>query len=342
MRKKEILARMISWIFPHSILIRLRCMLKKEIVVLAYHRICDVEEKKYRHDLELISGSKEQFEYQVKHIRKYFNPITLEQFERYIEGKEDLPKRPLLITFDDGFDDNYFNAYPILKKYSVPATIFISTGYISTNKTIWFDFLASLVITTKSNKLDLHEINKSYDLGNDIKLRGSIMEDICEDLKAIPDKTRLEILERLEKDYSNDLKTVEHSMSAMLSWEQVDEMSKGCISFGAHTVNHPVLSMLSAEDLEYELNESKRVLDLKLGKEIKTISYPVGTTEAYNKDVLKAVKKAGYITGFTYIPGNNPLPIHNNYAIKRLHVERYTSNQCFTSMLVFPRLFSDS
>lgn len=115
----------------------------------------------------------------------------------------------------------------------------------------------------------------------------------------------------------------------MLNWDQIVEMQKSVISIGGHTVTHPVLTKLKDSELEYELRESKIVLEEKLNTEIYSMSYPNGNADAFNKKVIEAVKNENYKIAFTYISANNPLPISDRYCIKRLHIEHYTSRSYF-------------
>jgi len=340
MGKKKLLIDLISYIIPYSFVLGLRTLFKKELVVLAYHRVCDIKKESYKFDIELVSASRNSFDYQIKHIKKYYNPISMEQLIDSIERKVSLPKRPILITFDDGFDDNYLNAFPILKKYNVPATIFLSTGYIDTNNVIWFDRLASLIFLTDLNTLNISEIGKTYNLGAVKSKRGEIMEIICEDLKLIPNIEREKILNDLYDKYEN-IEEMDASQSKMLDWNQVKEMNSSIINFGSHTVTHPILSRLTNEELDYELLESKKQIELNLNSPINSISYPNGNESSYNDLVINKAKSFGYKVGFTYIPGNNPLPIKNNFILKRLHIESYTDNNYFRFLLCFPSFLSN-
>ena len=134
---------------------------------------------------------------------------------------------------------------------------------------------------------------------------------------------------------------INNSQSKMLDWKQIIEMQDSFISFGSHTVTHPILSKLTNEELEYELIQSKQSIELNLEQEINSISYPNGNEDSYNKLVISKAKEYGYKIGFTYIPGNNPLPIRDNFTVKRLHIENYTGNNYFKFLLCFPVLLSN-
>lgn len=340
MDKKYLLAKVLNVLVPLGILIRIRAFFLHEIIVLAYHRVCDVNKHDYIFDMELVSASVDEFEKQVAYVKKYYNPVSMEQFIDYIEKGIPLPKRALLITFDDGFDDNYYNAFPVLKKYNVPATIFVSTGYVSTDKTIWFDYLAALIYSIDDTELAIPETGKNYSLNINKKSRTRVMEEICEDLKLLPNNTRESVLKRLNSKYADVVNAIDTRPSRMLSWQQIKEMSNSIISIGSHTVSHPVLTKLNSKELEYELSESKRILEEKLGCPVNSISYPNGNSDSFNDDVISKLKEIGYKVAFTYLSGCNYLPSENRFTLNRLHVEEYTKIQKFKFMCLLPTVFS--
>src|SRR3989338_10191242 len=78
------------------------------------------------------------FEEMIRHLKKEYNIISLEKAIDLLKSKDDIPENTVVITFDDGYRDNYINAFPILKKYQVPATIFITAGVINNGDTLWY------------------------------------------------------------------------------------------------------------------------------------------------------------------------------------------------------------
>jgi len=113
---------------------------KDRLLVLVYHRICETEG--FMWDDDLVSASPQQFERQVRYIAERFTPITFEELGRILDGRSPMPPRPVIVTFDDGYMDNYLQAFPILKRYGVPATFFIPAGFIGTRKVTWWDLKA--------------------------------------------------------------------------------------------------------------------------------------------------------------------------------------------------------
>ncbi len=93
-------------------------LMNKSIKILAYHRVMDIDEMTYNYDEELISASCSDFDWQMDYLNKNYNPISMQGVINCVIGNEKFPKKPIVVTFDDGFIDNYENAFPILKKHN--------------------------------------------------------------------------------------------------------------------------------------------------------------------------------------------------------------------------------
>ena len=124
--------------------------------ILAYHRVLDVPAAgDFPFDLELVSASTSAFRQQMAHLRAHWHPISLSAALDCIDAGRALPRRAVVVTFDDGFSDNYTNAYPILQEFAIPACIFVSTGFIDTQQTFWFDRLTQAILTTRKRSMNV-------------------------------------------------------------------------------------------------------------------------------------------------------------------------------------------
>ena len=341
MSKKELLAKCIDYVLPDNLYRHVSRLGggKHHLSVLAYHRVLDFDDY-FPFDIELVSASCFQFEEQISYLSKNYNVITLEYLVDAIYADKKLPENAVLITFDDGFEDNYRNAFPILKKYGVPATIFISTDFISSDRTLWFDQLSYFILNISNDDLEAI-LREDFDNKIIFSDRRAVLEEVMEYVKIIPDIQRRNLLESLFEKYSFSVKDEHKHLSTTLNWDQVREMDQSVISFGSHTMSHPVLSQLDEQGLSKELVESRSIIENELKHPVDCIAYPVGTKSAFNAKVEGLAMQAGYRLGFSYISGINELPIQKYFNLKRLHVERYTSLPLFKSMLAFPRLMSE-
>lgn len=334
MQKKNILSAFLCWT-GLLYLVRKRSTNPNNLIILAYHRVMP-EIDDFQFDNKLISATPSQFEWQVKYIKSNYNLISFEHLALLRRSGQPVPERSIIITFDDGFDDNYLYAYPILKKHNAKASFFISTDYIGSEKIFWFDWVVFLC-----NKLKEDIVIKVDPSGESVHLymeqdKTEMIQSCLSFLKRINDEDRKKAIKQLE--LSVPLDVVDSKFSRAMSWDMVKEMHDGELAeIGSHAKSHAILSQLNDEDLNDEVNDSRKIISEKLSSTCSTLSYPVGGATAYNDNVVEAVKKAGYGYAVTYMPGLNILGETSDYLLKRLHVEKYVKPYRFKAMLEFPK-----
>jgi peptidoglycan/xylan/chitin deacetylase (PgdA/CDA1 family) len=340
MSKKELLARTLCATRTLPLAASLWPKPAREIKILAYHRVLDVpNEDAFLFDLDLISASTEDFDWQVRHARDNYDPMTFAELIDCLDGKQKLPKKPLIFTFDDGFDDNCEFAFPSLKRHGVPATIFISTDYIGGDRTYWFDWVVYLINHLGGRTVEIAGLEQSYRVPDDLAERREFAQDFLERLKRVPDATRRAVVDELQQIADIDFPSGGFRESRPMSWEQVREMQAGGIEFGSHTSSHPILKQVPDEGLARELGESKQVIEAQLGVACDVIAYPVGGAHAYDERIIKHVEQSGYRLAASYQSGINPVDSLETFALKRLHVEREVSRELFAASLAIPGLF---
>jgi len=226
--------------------------------------------------------------------------ISLDDFLDIHRDKATIPENAVVITFDDGYSDNYTTVYPILKKYKIPATIFLTANMIGTGKVLWPSKVKSTIINTKKQAVQIG--TKRWKLTTSGS-REQAFQEICKSLKEMPEQPRNHKVDELIT--SLDVKVDDSELPQMLTWEQVKEMSDNGITFGAHTLSHPVLTKIPLEDARKEIAESKRVLEEKIQKPVKYFAYPYGTETDFNEDIKNIVRDSGYTCALTFMDGYN-------------------------------------
>ena len=340
MRKKEYLARGMAMTGLLRLSSLLRDLRAGEIPILAYHRVFDIgEETTFSFDPDLVSASCAAFTWQMQYLRDRHHPITFQTLLHVMDGKEELPSRPVIVSFDDGYDDNYLNAFPVLRSLEMPATIFVSTGYIGSGKPFWFDLVAHIMHHAPAGILTVKAlgINLSLDASRDSRRMAASR--VVGALKRVSNAQRLDILAWLEREYGAAVRVADFRLSRPLDWNQIREMSAAGIEFGSHTVSHPILSRLDDGELQQELAQSKRRLEQELNKPAPVLAYPVGGPEEFNDKVVRAAIAVGYRLGVSYMPGVNRLGAMDRFRVRRQHVERYISNAYFAGLLSLPEIF---
>ena len=243
------------------------------------------------------------------------NPLSMDQILQYLDQKEPPPPNSFALTFDDGFENNFSIAEPILRNYSVPAMVYITTDFIDRNAMSWIDRVEYAVELTKEKSIHADWCNFSFPLiteGNRIQFLTAIRRHV----KATHTCNPSEFADRLclelgfpEISPSND------PLDKKLSWEQIRSLSQTSeyLSFGGHSHTHPILSFLSPNELDYELDTSLNLMREKGGIRSTHYSYPEGLEHCYSRAVIEGLRKRGVRCCPTAIAGiNNQLtdPFH--------------------------------
>lgn len=314
---------------------RLRTMF---VPILGYHRIWNLtSEPAFDYDLNLISADTASFRQQMQFLLRHYDPIRLSDLMLAIEEGAPLPPRPVVITFDDGFEDNYTHAYPILRELGIPATVFVSTGLISSTETFWFDRVSQLILANRGK-----EVTVGLDrvvIPDDREGARFATEHVLRLLKRVTNRMRREVLAVWEETLGPAAGPAHTAYSRPMTWDQIREMASEGIEFGSHTVTHPILTRCDDGELAYELTESRDALFRELGQAPVSISFPVGGVAAFDNRVIEATRLAGYRIAASYIHGMNRIETLDRFALRRIHVERYHDADYFASMLEYPEWF---
>jgi len=271
---------------------------KKSLFILAFHNINDQS-----FDPLSMGISVTLFEHLLKFLKKSYSIISLNQLLILIKEKRDIPSGSIILTFDDGYKDNYLNAFPLLKKYDIPATIFISVEAIHKQEALWYDRLVIAINSTQKNFLDLKKIGLGEYFLVSEKDKIKTIKEITETSKYMNKEKRDKTINAIIKELHVDKE--DNSESRMLSWEEIKTMSKSGISFGSHGMSHSILTTLSKEEAEYEIKESKRIIKEKVGMDVNMYAYPNGSEKDFSDDVISLLKKYGYAAACTLMHGSN-------------------------------------
>jgi peptidoglycan/xylan/chitin deacetylase (PgdA/CDA1 family) len=300
------------------------------VYVFNYHRVGD----KYTtiFDRAIYSCSTKAFNDHVIAIKDNFTIINTKQLHELSKDNQVISQRYAIITFDDGYIDNYTDAYPILKAHNVSATFYLVTDFLDSCHIPWWDEIAYFLRNSVGQYYCLPNSSKKYDLRpQDIdKTINLIIRNAKESTTVSIDDILADIRIKFPLAYQK-LTTQQHQL--FINWQQAQEMANNGMEIGSHTVNHKILSQLDDSSQLYEIAHSKKILEAKLKQPIHSIAYPVGRQNCYTKKTLEYSKKAGYLIGFNNIPGRN-IAINDPFDLVRFCVEQddlaiIKFNSCF-------------
>lgn len=336
--KRQTLAR---WFHASGLLPglqRLRGVLRRDLRILAYHRVVDVPDPAcFGFDLAVVSASPDQFHRQMDLLRRRFNPVRFQDLIAALDGGPSLPRDPVIVTFDDGYDDNYHVAFPILRALGVPATFFVSTGHIDSGLPYAYDWLVHMVCFTPAERIVLAPLGLDRTLPASLPERRAFAEALLDRLKAFDDAVQADLIATLEGAWQ--MPRAPQRDCRPMTWPQLRQMQEAGMEIGSHGVHHRMLAKLPEAAMEEEVAASKQRLDRELPRPVDVLSYPVGGPDAYDARVIAAVARHGYRIACSYVSGTNPLAAPPRHALRRLPVEREMQAPWFSAMVTWPEVF---
>ena len=243
----------------------------------------------------------EVFERHMRFVSRHYKVVSLGGLLDHLESGS--PETVVAITFDDGYEDNLLHAFPILERYGLPATIFLTTGSLDSREPLWFERLAEALKKTTQEYVDAEiDIPRRF-WTRTLNERLQSNDSIYGVLRQLPEGERQDCLARI----IGQLGVVERTerRNKMLTWDQVRRMAPHGIGFGGHTVTHPFLSRMQREQVAWEAAECKRRIEEELQQQVDFFAYPSGREcdfGLWNKEVIRA---AGYRAAMTTIWGMN-------------------------------------
>jgi peptidoglycan/xylan/chitin deacetylase (PgdA/CDA1 family) len=246
-------------------------------------------------------------------LREHARPIRLQQLSRsLLDGN--LPDRSVVVTFDDGYADNLHNAKPLLERYSVPATVFLTTGFVEYGREFWWDELERLLLHpgTLPEKLslsanggtyrwklvegipyseDASQRHRRWKIEKEARgSRRSLYDSLAKLLRPMTDDERQRVLDELRA-WAGAEPAVRPSHRP-LTLEEVVSLAQGdLIEVGAHTVTHPALRKLPLPSQRDEISGSKARLEEILNRPVASFSYPFGNL---SEQTVGIVREAGF------------------------------------------------
>ncbi len=253
--------------------------------ILMYHRIID-----HPH----VAGiTPEVFEQQMAYVADKYRVVPVDQaIQELMDGE--IKPNTLAITFDDGHFDFYSNAWPILKKYQLPATLYVATDFVGQKQWLWPDLLKYILLENQNNTVTVNGVGEV-----DICNLGvaSAWNQVADFLLEQPTDQRGKIIADIAKATNVDVSEAAAFPFASVNWEQVREMVAEGLDIGSHTVTHPVLSSLNTEQLNIELAQSAQKIKQMIGRPPTGICYPNGRMQDINSNVIDIAKKTNYKYG---------------------------------------------
>lgn len=245
----------------------------------------------------------EEFARQLEYLSAHYRLLPLSELAARMARGEEPPPGAACITIDDGFRDAYEVAFPLLKKFGAPATVYVVTDFLDGRCWVWTDKTRYLLTRTSAPELIFETGDQRVRArlgGRTSRLEAAARVNAA--LKRLPDEEKEAALLRLADALGVGLPELPPDEYAPVSWEQAREMDAAGVEVGSHTVTHPLLTRVEGERLRRELRESRARLEDALGRRVDAFCYPDG---AHDRNVISEAEAAGYRHATTTLHGFN-------------------------------------
>ena len=244
------------------------------------------------------------FEWQMRWLQNNAVVVSLADAITAIQIGQKLPSRATVLTFDDGFQNNFEIAFPILEKYQLPATFFVSVAHLEPGHLLWFNMLLA----------------KTY---VDVQLHGYDYKwsEYLEDLQKqfLNDMISDEVILRYGNQAPSEIsQTKINNTLAGMTREQLRQVAQShWVEIGSHTLTHPRLTQCAPDRLKKELGNSKKELEGITHKPVRFLAYPQGD---FNTSVIQTTQQAGYISALGVDLTTNPHQAENLFCLPRIGI----------------------
>jgi peptidoglycan/xylan/chitin deacetylase (PgdA/CDA1 family) len=322
--KREFLARAFGRLGVLRLLEQTIARRQPGLVVLTYHRIADPGADLFYDPV--ISATPESFRAQVKWLHNRVRLLTLDELIVQIASGSPWREPVMLLTFDDGYRDNFDLAAPILGERKAPATFFVPSAFLDSPRLPWWDHVACVIKQTSVQQFIVERHPKGGPLPLEIDLHtmprsAAVMKII----RAFLDRTIADerwFLDRLAERAMVEIDADDLGRKLFMSWSHVRQLADagGGLTIGSHSHSHRSLAALDDDTQSHELAGSKQILEARLERPIKALAYPYGWPGTYTMKTKALAAQAGYQLAFSSREGINRLARFDRYEISRLGV----------------------
>lgn len=301
------------------------------ILAFTYHRVGFGDSS---YDSGVWDASPSTFEKEMRFLREEFDvigPDELEAVARVGRG------RHVLLTFDDGYRDNFEQAFPVLKRYGLPATFFITTGFVDRREISWWDEIAWMVHATTKHELRGGRLHGPLSLKPEERMGAT--KTLINLYKSLPPESAQALLDWL----AEALESGRHPREGnefWMTWDNIRELRAAGMHIGGHTVNHPLLARLSRDEQEREILGCKDRIEAELGEPMRYFSYPDGGRDSFNEETHRSLAKQGVEFAFSFYGGYRSFEDWDPYDVRRRCLGLTVSPQRFALMLTLPQIFA--
>lgn len=258
--------------------------------ILMYHR--------FSNEIEHGKVCKDTFEQQIIELKDNFNIMPLTYISSRLSENKSIPDNTIIITIDDGYSDFYHYAYPVLLKYDVPATIYITTDFIDGRIWLWPDKISHILKQTECDHIYVDKLNYKFPLAGETD-RNNAWQNLITYCNNLTQDDRSNFIDQIAHELDITVDNYPPSEFAAMNWTMTKEIANNGIDIGAHTKSHPILSREDKDKVDEEISGCKSKIESVIHKPVDNFCYPNGLAMDYTEQVKNIVIKSGYKSAVT-------------------------------------------
>ncbi len=268
-------------------------LVSSRLSILIFHRVHAKPDPLFPHEPDAA-----RFDAMMRYVSRAYRVLTLGEAVEHL-NRNSLPPRSLVITFDDGYADNAEVALPILQRYGLRATFFVSTGFLDGGR-MWNDSVIECIRSCSYRQPDLGLFGLERCSLNNTAERTAVIDSLLPRIKYLTLPKREEAIASLQKVCGVGALPAD----LMMDSDQVRDLHRSGMEIGAHTVNHPILTSITSSEAEREIGEGKRGLESIIDASVDVFAYPNGKpNQDYDHSHVAMAKKLGFIGAVSTAPG---------------------------------------
>jgi len=272
-----------------------RRLARRRLLVLTYHHVLPRPAEPAGERLPNVLYVDE-FAQQLEYLTRHCHVVSGDELRAHLQGRP-LPPHPVLLTFDDGYRNNYRYAFPLLKQHGACAVFFLTSGFIGDRRRrLWFDRLDAAMAAAPDAVASWLRTHK--------KLAGLSLDECRRIVKHLPARARDALVTGAERAAGRMAPTPgSKDRVEPMSWEEVREMAEAGMLIGAHTATHQILADATAADVRTEIATSRAAIEARTGRTCWCFSYPNGEAADFRDVDVRMLKACGFECAFTQVPG---------------------------------------
>jgi peptidoglycan/xylan/chitin deacetylase (PgdA/CDA1 family) len=326
MTLRGLLGRVVATTPAPELILRYRS--KRRLTVLGYHRVLPAPPKDYPFNEGVITATPEEFARELKYLKGNFDLISIPELLKGFENPSLLPERPAVITFDDGYVDNFTYAFPLLREAGVPACFFVCTALVGTKRIPWQEQWVCCLKQSRSKRIDSPFGNGDAPYGLDVASLPEARKRFRWNMLKLPWSQVSAVLERLRGLTGVD---PSHFLQAPLfmTWDAAREMAAVGMDIGGHTRTHAPLSRVDDPALRDEVGGCFDDLRRELGNPPQAFAYPFGSPDVMSEAADEMIRQVGFGVCFSFVHGYSRRQGNGGGRVPRIHAAYGDDDRAF-------------